>query len=72
MALVVWGTTCCGLCDMVLQKWEGTIGFPAFSTLGYPEWSRLSDGAVHRRCFEKWAARDEFLSRFPAISTKRA
>ena len=60
MALILLGSTPCGLCGKLLLEGEEVIGLPAVSNLTHPLYEFFDQG-FHLECFEKWDKKDEVL-----------
>ncbi|MBC7228644.1 MAG: hypothetical protein H5T61_15665 [Thermoflexales bacterium] len=64
MALIEYGVTLCPLCGEPINTPEECISFPHFiEDRGDPFW-QYSDAAFHKKCFESWPNKLEFIARF--------
>jgi len=64
MALLLRGKTECLLCHEVIGKDDEVVGTTHFiADQADPLW-RYSDAAFHKKCFDAWEGRDEFLARY--------
>ena len=64
MALLLRGKTECPLCYGVIGKDDEVVGTTHFiADQTDPLW-QYSDAAFHKKCFDAWERRDEFLARY--------
>jgi hypothetical protein len=73
MVQLIAGKTHCALCAEIIETAEAAVGFPAFLRPTH-RFSKLSDAAVHRTCFEQWsdhAAFEELYRRYREIWASR-
>ena len=73
MAIIICGSTPCGLCREPLLKEDYIVAFPAFLPQEH-ELGRFSDGAFHHDCWDAEPARREFeclYERYRAIWESR-
>jgi hypothetical protein len=67
MALFIAGKSECELCGQVIAKGEDVVGTPHFiPDPSDPLW-RFSDAPLHKKCFDAWEHRDEFLARYESV-----
>ena len=67
MALLFRGKTECPLCCKVIAKDDEVVGTTHFiADQTDPLW-KFSDAAFHRKCFDAWEHRYEFLARYEAF-----
>lgn len=71
MALLFRGKTTCPLCFKVITKDDEVVGTTHFiADQGDPLWE-YSDAAFHKKCFDAWEHRDEFLARYEEFRKKQ-
>ena len=71
MALVEFGVTVCPLCDQPINSPEECVAFPHFIEDTQDSLWPYSDAAFHKRCFDSWLARDEFLERLRGFEERQ-
>lgn len=67
MALIEYGVTVCPLCGKSINTSEEYISFPHFIEDERDPFWPYSDAVFHRKCFESWSNRQEFIVRFEAF-----
>jgi hypothetical protein len=70
MALLLRGKTECPLCREAIGKDDEVVGTTHFiADQTDPLW-QFSDAAFHKKCFDAWEHRDEFLARYEEVRRK--
>ncbi|MBR9861456.1 hypothetical protein GYB22_12080 [bacterium] len=59
MALIFQGCTC-SICDRIIEEEQEIVAWPAFLNEDHTLW-KYSDSAMHKRCFDQWNKKDEFI-----------
>ena len=70
MALIIYGSSRCALCGLVLERADEIVATPHFvGDPADPLW-RFSDAGMHRACFVAWSLRAAFVAQFNAVAAE--
>lgn len=61
MALFLPGNSECTICGEIISAEDEMVGFPHFIPEGHRLWMH-SDSCMHKKCWETWESRPEFVS----------
>ena len=67
MALIITGKSHCAVCGEVIAKDDEIVATSHFLGPSDPLF-RYSDAPFHKRCFLTWQRREEFVTRYNAVT----
>lgn len=71
MAIVARGVTPCSICGAVVKPEDEIVATPHFASSPFDPFRRYSDVPFHRRCFEAWPRRRDFIGHYNALASRQ-